>query len=226
MSKLRLISFDLCPFVQRSTITLEEKAVPYDIEYIDLADKPDWFLEISPLGKVPVLEVDGVVLFESAVICEYIDETQGAPLHPADPLEKARDRSWIEATSTLGGSAYMMMISDDEEATREHAAKAHATLERLESQIDGPLWRGDEMCIVDAAAAPMLQRLWWTDEIVDMGLFKDLPACTKWATALIDRPSVKKSTVANIKARFHAYVSGDRSLASQTEPSWLGRQLK
>ena len=70
MSELKLISHHLCPYVQRARIVLEEKSVPHELEFVDLADKPDWFLEISPLGKVPVLLVDGQPLFESVVIAE------------------------------------------------------------------------------------------------------------------------------------------------------------
>ncbi len=57
MADYKLVSFDVCPFVQRSIITLEEKKVPYDIEYIELGDPPGWFQEASPLGKVPILFV-------------------------------------------------------------------------------------------------------------------------------------------------------------------------
>ena len=88
MPHYKLISFKLCPFVQRSIITLLEKGVGYEIEHIDLSNKPQWFLDISPFGKVPVLVVDDdVVLFESAVINEFLDETApGRRLHPDDPL--------------------------------------------------------------------------------------------------------------------------------------------
>lgn len=75
-TKLILVSHHLCPYVQRAAIALAEKSVPFERRFVDLADKPDWFRAISPLGKVPLLIVrqdDGtdVVLFESAVICEY-----------------------------------------------------------------------------------------------------------------------------------------------------------
>ena len=88
---LKLISHKLCPYVQRAVIALTEKGVPFERIDIDLANKPDWFLKISPLGKVPVLLVetaDGeAALFESNVICECIEDTQGgAKLHPQDPL--------------------------------------------------------------------------------------------------------------------------------------------
>src|SRR5258708_20095944 len=105
--KLTLISHKLCPYVQRAVIALLEKGVPFERIDIDLANKPDWFLKISPLGKVPVLVVTGddgseVALFESNVICEYIEETQGgAKLHPQDPLQRAQHRAWMEFGSTI-----------------------------------------------------------------------------------------------------------------------------
>ena len=70
MAELRLVSHHLCPYVQRAAIALAEKGVPFERINIDLAAKPDWFLKISPLGKVPLLQVGQDVLFESSVICE------------------------------------------------------------------------------------------------------------------------------------------------------------
>ncbi|MGC9457270.1 MAG: glutathione S-transferase family protein, partial [Halothiobacillaceae bacterium] len=83
--KLELISFKLCPFVQRSVITLLHKDQPFETTFINLMDPPDWFSEISPLGKVPLLRVDDTVLFESAVINEFIDEVTPDRLMPEDP---------------------------------------------------------------------------------------------------------------------------------------------
>ncbi len=94
---LELISFNVCPFVQRSVITLIHKNCDYKITFIDLSNPPGWFLEISPLGKVPVLKVDGKeVLFESAVINEFIDDVTPGTLKPSDPLTLAKNRAWIE----------------------------------------------------------------------------------------------------------------------------------
>src|SRR5947209_1305066 len=103
---LILISHKLCPYVQRAVIALTEKGVAFERIDIDLSNKPDWFLKISPLGKVPVLSVGSdageVALFESNVICEYIEETQGgAKLHPQDPLQRAQHRAWMEFGSTI-----------------------------------------------------------------------------------------------------------------------------
>jgi glutathione S-transferase len=98
---LVLVSHALCPYVQRAAIVMDEKGVAFVRRDIDLADKPGWFLAISPLGKTPVLLVDGTPIFESAVICEYLDESFGPHLHPTDALERARHRSWIEFGSQV-----------------------------------------------------------------------------------------------------------------------------
>ena len=98
---LTLVSHPLCPYVQRAVISLTEKGVPFERIDVDLACKPDWFLALSPLGKTPVLRVDGHAIFESAVILEYLEETQPRPLHPADPLARAGHRAWIEVGSAV-----------------------------------------------------------------------------------------------------------------------------
>src|SRR6185503_201029 len=96
MPKLTLVSYHLCPYVQRVAIALMEKGLAFERVYVDLAEKPAWFLAQSPLGKTPLLQVDDVALFESSVICEYLEETTPHPLHPGDPLERARHRGWME----------------------------------------------------------------------------------------------------------------------------------
>ena len=102
---LKLISHKLCPYVQRAVISLREKGVPFERIDIDLDNKPDWFLKLSPLGKVPVLQVGDKVVFESAVILEYLEETQPNPLHPKDPLTRAEHRAWMEFGSAVLGDS-------------------------------------------------------------------------------------------------------------------------
>src|SRR6266568_1806165 len=91
-ARLKLISHKLCPYVQRAVIALTEKGIAFERIDIDLANKPDWFLAISPLGKTPVLQVGDTAIFESAVILEYLEETQPKPLHPDDPLRRRASR--------------------------------------------------------------------------------------------------------------------------------------
>jgi glutathione S-transferase len=99
--KLTLISHTLCPYVQRAAIVLAEKGVAFERRDVDLANKPDWFKAVSPLGKTPVLLVDGDAIFESAVICEYLDDTLLPRLHPGDALKRAQHRAWMEFGSSV-----------------------------------------------------------------------------------------------------------------------------
>ena len=101
MTKLTLISHVLCPYVQRAVIALKEKGVDFERIDVDLADKPAWFLKISPLGKVPLLKVGDDVIFESAVIAEFLEDTVAPTLHPADPVRRADHRAWIEFASVV-----------------------------------------------------------------------------------------------------------------------------
>lgn len=219
MPRYRLISFDLCPFVQRSQVMLREKGVEFEVEYVDLSNKPDWFLELSPTGKVPTLEVttdDGerVVLFESLVINEYLEEaTSGRPMFPPDPLARARARAWIEFSTALLQDCFALTAAEDEAALAPVLARVRDKLDRLEQELgDGPFFLGKEMSLVDAAFVPALQRLKFADELYpEMALFGEgRPRVTRWWRAIAARPSVPASAPADIRDRFHAMIARDR----------------
>ena len=223
MARPTLISSNFCPFVQRSVIALEEKAVPYDIEYVDLHAKPDWFLKLSPLGKVPVLKVDDTVLFESQVIVEYLDETAAPRMHPEDPLERAHHRASIEIVSAGVVDTFKLMIEPEEDAARAFAKSAREKLTRLGEQMaEGPYFSGMGFSLVDAAAAPMVQRLHWCENIKNLGIFEGHTKVAAWRDALLARPSVQRSVLPNIEEIFVEFIKGRRSPAHTTDPSWLG----
>ena len=92
--RLTLISHKLCPYVQRAAIVLAEKGIAFERVDVDLSNKPDWFLRISPLGKTPVLLVDEEPIFESAVICEYLDDLGGGSLFPKAGADKWQALRW------------------------------------------------------------------------------------------------------------------------------------
>jgi glutathione S-transferase len=225
---LKLVSFELCPFVQRSVIALEEKGAAYEIDYIDLTAKPEWFLELSPTGKVPLLlvqpaEGQQVVLFESSVIAEYIDETLGDErLHPVDPLERALHRGYVELASALTGDMYRLTVATDEESLEQARAAAQLKLERVLALWRGPFFAGERLSLVDAALAPALQRLRWCEELrAELGLVGQGKAAA-YCDALLARPSVVASTVPDIHERFMRYIGGDRGQNKRNEqPSVL-----
>jgi glutathione S-transferase len=116
VAPLKLISHKLCPYVQRAVIALTEKGIEFDRIDIDLGNKPEWFLAISPLGKTPVLQVGDVAIFESAVILEYLEETAPKPLHPVDPLRRAEHRGWIDFGSVVLNDIAGFYTAPDEAA--------------------------------------------------------------------------------------------------------------
>jgi glutathione S-transferase len=205
-NKPELISFDLCPFVQRSVITLLEKNVEFDLTYIDLGNKPDWFLAISPLGKVPVLREKGEVLFESAVINEYLDETNPPSLHPADPLKKAQNRAWIEVGSNQLMHSFRMMMVETREDYDLHREALINGFRLVEGQVNGAFFNGDVFSLIDAAWAPLFTRLLIVEDVLGEDYLPSYPKIRAWATALVARDSVIHSVRDGFRETFLTYL--------------------
>ena len=206
--KPELISFKLCPFVQRSVIILLEKGIDFDITYIDLKQPPDWFLAISPFGKVPVLRCGDIVLFESAVINEYIDETHPPDLHPVDPLLRAQNRAWIEFGSGLNMDIHGVMVATDADKFTTKCDAVKKELARVEAQLGaGPYLNGDPFSLADAAYAPTLMRLQLIKKHFGLDLMEELPKLQAWAEILTGRDSVQHSVVPDFVELFLASIS-------------------
>lgn len=209
---LELVSFAICPYVQRAVIALKEKSVEFDVTYIELDNPPSWFKEISPLGKVPLLKVDDEVLFESAIITEYLDEVYPPALHPRDPLLRARHRSWIEFGSNLLVEQTRAMLAQDEDGFLQQTEALGGGFARLLGAIgDGPYFMGEHFSMVDAAYAPFFMRYEilkeYRDDLEDL-----LPTrLASWSGQLLARPSVRDSVVDDFRQRL---VSFGRSKGS------------
>ncbi len=196
MSKPRLISFKVCPFVQRSVILLKEKNVDYDIEFIDVYDPPVWFLELSPTGKVPILQINDTVLFESAVINEYLDEVYTPSMHPSDPLMKAQNRAWIEFSSTLFMSTFKIMMATIEEEFNSAIEALNKNLVNLEKSMHKKPWfNGEEFSLIDVSIAPFFVRVKIYEKNFDLNLLKDFTELKAWSDQLLARQSVQESVV-------------------------------
>ena len=215
----QLISFVLCPFVQRSVIALKEKHVPFEITYINLDNPPEWFPALSPMGKVPVLRVDqDRVLFESAVINEYLDETNPPPLHPQDPWRRAHNRAWIEFGSNLIGRQYRMLVASDEDGFAQERDGLLADLRYVEQQLgEGPFFNGTAFSLADTAYAPLFMRLDIIERLYPQALLEPVPKVRAWSDALLIRPSVQESVVADFETRFRQRFAA--------MGGWLGQRL-
>ena len=224
MTDLTLISHNLCPYVQRAVIALTEKQVPFTRRDIDLAQKPDWFVKVSPLGKTPVLLVDQTPVFESAVIVEYLEDTQPNPLHPADALARAHHRGWIEVASGFLNDIAAFYAADSAERLAAAAARMRTKAEKLSDVLgDGPFFDGPRFSLVDAAFGPVFRYFDLFDQIGDFGVFTNLPAVNRWRAQLATRPSIRHAVspdypqaLANFVARRNSHLSRLQETAART----------
>lgn len=204
---LELISHPVCPFVHRTAAFLTHHGVPYTAKHIDLQAKPDWFLAISPRGKVPVLVVDGTPIFESAVILEYAAERFAPQMMPTDPLERARQRMWVEMSSDVMMGQYKIAVATSKAERDKAVAATRDTLKRFEPLIKGRFFLGDEIGLVDFATGPALVRLAKLDGWLHLGVFRDLPNIEAWTYTLASLPAFTETLVDDFDERLHAMIA-------------------
>lgn len=212
-----LITHSLCPYVQRSIITLEEKSIVYTRTDIDLANKPTWFKQKSPMERVPVLLVDeNRALFESAVICEYLDEGTPGSLHPTDRLERAYHRAWIEFGSNILQSIVSLYNAKDTENFHKIHADIHSKFRIIEGEISGiPFFAGEQFHLIDAVYGPIFRYFDVFDSFTILSTFTNLPKCQLWRSALKQRKSVKQAVAENYPALLVQFLKSRDSYISQ-----------
>ncbi len=214
--ELVLISHTLCPYVQRAAIALTEKHIDFTRVFIDLSNKPDWFKAISPLGKVPLLQVGDEVIFESAVILEYIEDTTDHPLHPVNALERATHRSMIEFGSSILNSIAGFYSAGDKQAFDTKVVELGKRFSWLENRLTGETYfSGENFSLVDATFGPVFRYFDLFDQISDFGILSDKPKISAWRTALAQRASVRNAVVAEYPELLREFVKKRGSYLSQ-----------
>jgi len=215
MTTIKLISHNLCPYVQRAVIALTEKGVAFERIDIDLANKPDWFLKISPLGKTPVLVVDDEAIFESAVILEYLEETQPNPMHPADPLTRARHRSWMEFGSAILNDIAGLYAAPNQKTFDVKVAALTDKFAKLETALgDGPLFAGADFSLVDAVFGPVFRYFDTFETIADFGFFAATPKVAAWRKTLSSRASVANAVTPDYPQNLERFLNQRNSFIS------------
>jgi glutathione S-transferase len=219
---LHLMSHALCPYVQRAVISLLEKRISFERTDIDLADKPAWFTAISPLGKTPVLVVGETAIFESSVILEYLEDTLSPPLHPKDPLARARDRGWIEFGSSVLTDIGGFYGAGDEQVFKTKLGNLKDKFALLERELNsGPFFNGPAFGLVDAAFAPVFRYFDVFGQIADFGIFDATPKIAHWHGALAARASVINAVTPDYDRLLLAFLSRRRSYLSSILPKMV-----
>jgi len=212
-NRMKVISFKICPFVQRVTALLEAKGLAYDLDYISLADKPQWFLRISPTGQVPVLITDGgQVLFESDAIVEYLEEAY-PPLQPdLSPETKAIDRAW----SYLATKTYLVQCgaqrSPDPEILRQRTAKLDVAFDRMERRLgERAASHAGRIGMVDIAWLPLLHRAAIVERHSGYDFLGDRPALKSWQRSLLASGLAEKSVAPDFDDAFRRFYLSDQT---------------
>ena len=210
---MRIISFKICPFVQRVTALLEAKTIDYELEFISLSDKPEWFLDISPNGQVPVLITDdGKALFESDAIVEYLEEVFPPLQSDISPEEKATNRAW----SYLASKNYLVQCSaqrsPDRGVLHERSAKLGNAFDRIETQLGNtPFFGGDDIGMVDIAWLPLLHRTDIIEKRAGYDFIGDRPKLKAWQEQLMATGLAEKSVAPDFDDGFANFYLSDQT---------------
>lgn len=200
MSKLELMSAEVCPFAQRTLILLAEKGLEYDLREVDLSNKPDWFDAVSPYSKVPVLVHDNVTLYESAIINEYLDEEfPDPPMMPSSPAQRADARIWIDFDNTKFVPLFYKVLLeknlDHRQALADALIDALVFLEKnaLEKRNGGPYWMGESFSLVDMALYPHFERFGVLEHYRGISIPDSCGAIRDWVAAVANRSCVQET---------------------------------
>jgi glutathione S-transferase len=191
--KLELVSHTLCPYVHRAAVMIHEKGVPFERRYIDLRAKPDWFLRISPRGKVPVLLVDGQPLFESMAIIEFLDETLPPSLLPAEPFARAHQRAWVEMANDLSNAQWRLFIAPAIEEQAAAAAALAPILASYEEAIAAGVLAPDGFSYAHLALASSVLRFAIVEGELGVRLLEAAPRFEPLVRRLAVRPSIART---------------------------------
>ncbi|MCV0425945.1 MAG: glutathione S-transferase family protein [Roseibium sp.] len=214
---IKIVSFKICPFVQRVTAMLEAKTISYEIEYIELKNKPQWFLDISTTGQVPMLITEhGTPLFESDAIVEYIDEVTPPLQDNLSPEQRAINRAWSYQASKHYLVQCSTMQSADKGILDERMAKLIKSFEKAEKQLgEGPYFFGQKLGNVDMAWLPLLHRAAIVEDHSGYDMLSDYPKVKAWQKTLLETGIPEKSVPTDFDEKFSTFYLDDRT--------WLGR---
>ncbi|NQZ07625.1 MAG: glutathione S-transferase family protein [Algicola sp.] len=223
---IKIISFKICPFVQRVTGALAAKNIPFEVEYINLKEKPQWFLDISPNGQVPVMSLpSGTVLFESDAIIEFIEDEYGPLEQGVSNEQRALDRAW----SYLGSKHYMAqcgtMSSQGQDTFKQRAEKLIKVFARVEKQLasETRFFKSDHLSQVDIAWLPLLHRAAIVKTHTNFDFLCGLPKMQAWQNALLQTDILQSTVSEDFEQRFKDfYLTGTYLAQGEDVPQGIG----
>ncbi|ROV59142.1 glutathione S-transferase family protein [Vibrio ponticus] len=221
---IKIVSFKICPFVQRVTAALEAKQIPYEIEFISLSDKPQWFLDISPNGQVPLLVTEaGTALFESDAIIEYIEDEYGPLEQGISNEQRALDRAW----SYLGAKHYLAqcstMRSSDQALFSERLTNLQKAFAKVEQQLgEGAYFKGEQLSNVDIAWLPLLHRAHIIKQHSCVDMLQGFPKVQAWQQALLETGLMARSVPEDFEQVFANFYLSEQTHLGMEKVQYKG----
>ncbi|CAK59598.1 unnamed protein product (macronuclear) [Paramecium tetraurelia] len=195
---LKLVSFNICPYVLRVVSALNHLKIPYELKYIDLQNKPDWFIKASPLEKVPILFVGETVLFESLVILDYINTLATQSLLPNDNLQRALNRSRAEFSGEIIGTFWSVFLAKTEESFNSSLGDLKWYFEKLEVWLQQSKFIfSNELTLADFAYASLFTLLNALKPLLKFNPFEGFPRLQEYSDTMLSLPGVQQSRVEN-----------------------------
>ncbi len=209
---MKIVSFKICPFVQRVTALLDAKNIGYEIEYISLSNKLQWFLDVSPHGQVPLLITDnGDALFESDAIVEYIEEVTSPLESQITPEQRALDRAWSYMATKHYLSQCSNMRSHDASTYQARAEKLNSIYHKANDKVAGRFFKGDQLSNVDIAWLPLLHRADIVAKHSHIDPLADFPNVKAWQQHLLNTGLFTQSVADDFEDSFIAFYLNDET---------------
>ena len=193
-----LYNLDVCPFAQRSKIALIEKGASFEETHIDPRDKPDWFLQMNPKGKLPVLMHEGNLVRESAVVLEYLEDVLPEPaLMPPTPYGRSQVRLWLQFFNTEYVPAFYHALLSQEADRKDRMLAMLRELASAFAELDssGPYFMGRRLTLLDISVVPFIARHPAVEALADCPIPEsdELAPLRRWYGAMQQRPSFQRT---------------------------------
>lgn len=154
-----------CPYAQRVQLVLNAKNIPHHTININLTEKPEWFLDLNPNGKVPALHLvtdhGQPFITESLIIMEYLDEKfPQYPLFPRDPMMKAIDKMWVDRFSHITAAFFRIVLEPRQ--VDDSLLEISDTLDLYDEELKRrctPFFGGKRPNFLDFAVWPWFERV-------------------------------------------------------------------
>lgn len=204
---MKLISYNMCPYVQRARFALEEASIPYEVIFIDpYEEKPDWFLDISPSGKVPVLIVDSIPINNSDVIVEFINDYVGGKYFPDCSIKKATYRMLIKSVDFYHADLRAIYTAKTKSEYSASVSTFNKSMNELNTLLINSNISLEKISMISFYYAPLFNLVNTVNQIIGNELSYNYETLGPWVKSIIDSPAFSKTIDAASTSALVAFV--------------------